>query len=118
MNLVESPWNVGFLVGFVVYGGIRHVFEQRTKDNEKVVDRGDGVEIALLVVVFAGSLVLPVLYLFSSVLSFADHALPQPGPGIGCAVMVASLWLLWRAHADIGLNWSPTLALRRGPRAR
>jgi protein-S-isoprenylcysteine O-methyltransferase Ste14 len=26
-------------------------------------------------------------------------------------VLAASLWLLWRSHADLGRNWSPTLQI-------
>jgi protein-S-isoprenylcysteine O-methyltransferase Ste14 len=28
--------------------------------------------------------------------------------------MVVALWLFWRAHADLGLNWSQTLEVRKG----
>jgi len=28
--------------------------------------------------------------------------------------MLVSLWLFWRSHADLGLNWSVTLEVRRG----
>ncbi len=28
--------------------------------------------------------------------------------------MVIALWLFWRAHVDLGLNWSITLEMRKG----
>lgn len=35
-------------------------------------------------------------------------------PWCGMVVMVAALWLSWRSHTDLGLNWSRTLELRQG----
>ena len=42
MNLISHPWNIVFLLGFVVYLGIRHVFERRTRGNKKKSSRIDG----------------------------------------------------------------------------
>lgn len=114
MNLLNNPWNIVFLVGFVVYAGIRHHFEQRTKSNEKVLRRFDALEKALLLIVFVGNLLLPALYLFTPLLSFADYRLPAFAPWCGSAIMLASLWLFWRSHADLGLNWSISLEMRKG----
>jgi protein-S-isoprenylcysteine O-methyltransferase Ste14 len=114
MNLpVLQPWNVVFLIGFLAYLGIRHEFGRRTAGNEKIVRRVDGLEIALLVVVCSGSLLLPVVYLFTPWLSFADYRLPAWAPWCGTAAMIAALWLFWRSHADLGLNWSVTLEMRK-----
>jgi protein-S-isoprenylcysteine O-methyltransferase Ste14 len=113
MNLAGQPWNVVFLVGFVVYVGIRSVFARRTKRNENVVNRVDGQERVLLFLMIAGSVLLPVLYLFTPWLAFADYRLPAFAPWCGAAVMLASLWLFWRSHADLGNNWSISLELRK-----
>ena len=111
MNILQ-PWNTVFFVGFVVYLGIRRVFASRTKSQEKTVSRIDGLERVLLVTVITASLLLPVLYLFTSLLAFADYRLPLLVPWIGILVMVTSLWLFWRSHADLGHNWSISLELR------
>jgi protein-S-isoprenylcysteine O-methyltransferase Ste14 len=31
----------------------------------------------------------------------------------GAVMMVIALWLFWRAHDDLGLNWSITLEMRK-----
>ena len=111
MNILQ-PWNTVFFVGFVAYLGIRRVFESRTKSQEKAVSRIDGLETVLLITVITASLLLPVLYLFTSLLAFADYRIPQLVPWIGILVMVTSLWLFWRSHADLGHNWSISLELR------
>ena len=106
--------NIVFLVGFIVYVTIRGVFERRARINEKIVRRLDAVEKTLLIFVGVGSLLLPVLYLFTPLLAFADYRLPVFAPWLGTALMIAALWLFYRSHADLGKNWSVTLELHKG----
>jgi protein-S-isoprenylcysteine O-methyltransferase Ste14 len=113
MNILE-PWNIVFFVGFAAYVGIRHVFIQRTKRERKAVSRFDKSEKILLAAMFPPTMLLPVLYLFTPLLSFADYCLPVAVPWCGAATMVVSLWLFWRSHADLGQNWSVSLELREG----
>lgn len=113
MNILQ-PWNIVFLVGFVVYSCIRQVFIQRTKNEKKAVSRIDGLEKILLVVMFLPFLLLPFLYLFTPLLAFANYRLPVLVPWFGVATMVTSIWLFWRSHVDLGQNWSISLELREG----
>jgi protein-S-isoprenylcysteine O-methyltransferase Ste14 len=106
-------WNLVFLIGMIVYVSIRGVFGGRTKRNEKVVSRADARDRVLVAVVFLGSIILPALYLFTPWLGFADYRLPAFIPWCGAVVMVIALWLFWRAHVDLGLNWSITLEMRK-----
>ncbi len=109
---VTEPWNAVFLVGFLVYMGIRHVFSKRVEGQEKAVSQVDWLEKALLATVMLSSLLLPVLYLFTSALAFADYELPTAVRWVGLAAMAAALWLFWRSHSDLGQNWSVSLELR------
>jgi protein-S-isoprenylcysteine O-methyltransferase Ste14 len=109
-----EPWNVVFLIGFIVYVWIRHVFIRRTKSNEKAISRLDARERTLMLLVMPGALLLPVVYLFTPWLAFADYRLPAFAPWCGTILLVAALWLFWRSHADLGQNWSVTLELRKG----
>jgi protein-S-isoprenylcysteine O-methyltransferase Ste14 len=106
-------WKIVFLVGFIVYVAIRGIFSGRTKHNEKVVSRVDMRDRALVGVVFVGNIILPAFYLFTSWLGFAHYRLPGLIPWCGTAIMAAALWLFWRAHVDLGLNWSITLEMRK-----
>ena len=108
-----QAWNLIYLVGLIVYIGIRGLFGGRTKRNEKVVSRVDAVDRVLVALVFVGSIVLPVLYLFTPWLAFAYYRLPAFIPWCGLVAMVIALWLFWRAHVDLGLNWSSTLEMRK-----
>jgi protein-S-isoprenylcysteine O-methyltransferase Ste14 len=112
--MLDHPWNLVFLAGFVVYARTRHVYEQRAKGQAKIERHVDGVEKGLLAIVAVGTLLLPVLYVFTPLLSFADYDLPAAAHGCGAGVMVAALWLFWRSHADLGKNWSYSLELHEG----
>jgi protein-S-isoprenylcysteine O-methyltransferase Ste14 len=108
-----QPWNLVYLAGLIVYIAIRGVFGGRTKANKKVLRRVDASDRALVGVVFVGNIVLPALYLFTPWLGLADYSLPPFLLWSGVAVMMAALWLFWRAHVDLGLNWSITLEMRK-----
>lgn len=110
MNLLQ-PWNLFFFAAFVVFYRIRGVFVGKTKTEKKVVSQMDGQEKLLLTAMFPGTLLLPVLYLFTPWLAFADYHLPEIVPCIGAVTIIAALWLFWRSHADLGKNWSVSLEL-------
>jgi protein-S-isoprenylcysteine O-methyltransferase Ste14 len=109
-----QPWNLFFLICWIIYVFIRGVFKQRTKSNEQAVNRVDALEKTLIAIVIPGGLLLPVVYLFTPWLAFADYYLPALAPWCGAVLMVTALWLFYRSHADLGLNWSVTLELRKG----
>ncbi len=68
----------------------------------------------LLALAFLGFLAVPLACVLSNALTFADCRLPASAGWTGAAVLVSALWLLQRSHADLGRNWSQTLALREG----
>lgn len=106
-------WNLIFLLGLLAYVVIRGIFEQRVKGTATALSRSDGRERALLLLMFIGGLLLPLLYLFSDWLKFADYRLPVFVPWCGVAAMLTALWLFWRSHVDLGRNWSRTLEIRQ-----
>ena len=111
---ILQPWNMVFAVGFVVYVATRGKFAAGTKSNESMDRRVGLQEKILLSVVISTSLLLPILYLLTPLFSFADYELPEWVHACGLVMMIGGLWLFWRSHADLGLNWSPTLENRKG----
>jgi protein-S-isoprenylcysteine O-methyltransferase Ste14 len=108
-----DPWNVVFLAGFVVYFAIRGHFEKQVRGIATTESRLDAVERTLLAFTGVGCLLLPVLYLFTPWLGFADYVTKPIVPWVGVVVMVAALYTFYRAHADLGTNWSVTLEIRK-----
>lgn len=111
--MLEHKSNLIFFVGFVIYVATRGVFARRSKAVETVERRVGGLEVVLLVFVMIGAMLLPILYLCTPLLRFADYALPIGAVATGVPVLIAALWMFWRSHKDLGRNWSPTLEIRR-----
>jgi protein-S-isoprenylcysteine O-methyltransferase Ste14 len=106
--------NLIFIGVLIAYVAIRGVFALRTRQNQEIVTRADGRDRALVIAVFVASIILPLLYIFTPWLGFADYWLPQFALLVGAIAAIIGLWLFWRSHADLGRNWSITLEMRRG----
>ena len=68
----------------------------------------------LLLLVIPANLFVPLLYLFTPLLNFANYTLPVFAPWCGSVLMLLAVWLFWRSHADLGRNWSVSLEVRKG----
>src|SRR3954451_7573172 len=75
MNIVAHPFCAVFFAGFIAYTAIRAVYARHTRQIPRVHRRVDSLEKALLMFVIPSGLLLPLLYLFTPLLSFADYPL-------------------------------------------
>lgn len=103
---------ITLFVGFIISVAIRAPFESRSKKVATIKDHRDGLEIFLLLMMSVGLVVVPLVYVFTDVFSFADHPLPAPGYWVGVLFLIAYLWLFYRSHVDLGTNWSVTLEIK------
>jgi protein-S-isoprenylcysteine O-methyltransferase Ste14 len=55
---------------------------------------------------------LPLIYSATNWLDFANYSLPNWAGWLGVILILLALLVFWRSHADLGLNWSPTLEIR------
>ncbi|MEW6228991.1 MAG: protein-S-isoprenylcysteine O-methyltransferase [Bacillota bacterium] len=107
-----------FLVGLILAEAIRAPHRRRHKKEWKqrkfAVSRVTGGGVALDMIGFIGMEVIPLVYVLTPWLSFADYGLPPWISLLGIPTFAVALWLLWRSHADLGRNWSPTLQIMEG----
>src|SRR5262245_34116695 len=101
MNILSEPWAAVFFLGFAIYTATRGVYARRLKNVQSVHRQVDGLEKALLLMVIPAGLLLPLLYLFTPLLNFANYRLSAFAPWCGVVLMPAALWLFWRSHADL-----------------
>ncbi len=101
-----------FSVGLIVSSVIRSPHQQRYKQNKITDDRKTNIEKLLLLFVFLGMFLIPVIYIFSPLFSFADYSLPIWTNIGGIFAFIIAMWLFWKSHDDLGKNWSPTLEVR------
>lgn len=62
----------------------------------------------LLVFLIVASMVAPLAYILTPHLNFANYVIPDPFAWLGALLIVLSLLLLWRSHADLGVNFALT----------
>ena len=105
-------YTVIFFLALVVETVIRVPVNQKRKAAKKIVSQVTGKEKSMLFLLWGGMFVLPVIYAASNWLDFANYTLPAWAGWLGVALITGALFVFWRSHADLGLNWSPTLEIR------
>lgn len=108
-----NPWiaKAVILAAMVVIVGIRAPHGARSRTVKVLKNRRGPLETILLILAWLGFLV-PLIWIMSPLLSFADYPLRMTTLLGGVASLVAGLWLFQRSHAHLGTNWSVTLQVR------
>ncbi len=111
-----NPWfgEVAFIVGMIAMIVIRAPHGRQSGQVKVVESRKGRLEIALLALMWIAMLLLPVISMATSLLSFADYSLNVVPFSIGSVCLALGLWLFYRSHADLSTNWSISLELREG----
>jgi protein-S-isoprenylcysteine O-methyltransferase Ste14 len=109
-----NPWfgKAAFLFQLVAITIIRTPHGRRVGRLRVVHSRKGRLEVMLLALMWIATTILPLLSIFTPLLSFADHALHPAAFAGGLVSLTAGLWLLHRSHADLGSNWSISLEIR------
>jgi protein-S-isoprenylcysteine O-methyltransferase Ste14 len=105
-------FTVIYFVGIVAEMIIRAPLNQRRKQEKMSEQRVTGQERTLLGLLFVGMFFVPIIYAASNWLDFANYTLPSWAGWLGVLILAAAIFVFWRAHADLGLNWSPSLEIR------
>ena len=99
------------LLSSIVMVVIRAPHGQRSR-GVKVAKSGKGtLEVVLLTIAWLGFFV-PLFWIATPWLAFADYPLHPLPFGAGIACLAIGLWFFHRSHADLGTNWSVTLEVR------
>ena len=109
MNLWVAK--VIILLASIVMVAIRAPHGQRSHGIPVVRSRKGKLEIVLLTMAWL-AFFLPLIWIATPVLAFADYTL-RPVPLLtGAVCLTLGLWLFQLSHADLGANWSITLEVR------
>lgn len=113
---MDSWWARGAVIAATVAMiAIRAPHGQRSRAVRTERSYKGALETALLTLAWA-SFVLPIVWVASPWLAFADYPLLPVPFAAGVALFAIGLWLFHRSHADLGTNWSITLEVREGHR--
>jgi protein-S-isoprenylcysteine O-methyltransferase Ste14 len=101
-----------YFVGIVAEIIIRAPLNQRRKQEKMSEQHVTRQEKTLLGLLFLGMFLVPIIYAATSWLDFANYTLPLWTGWLGVLLLAGAIFVFWRAHADLGLNWSPSLEIR------
>jgi len=108
-----NPWFAKALViaASIVMVVIRAPHGQRSRSVQVKRSRKGAVEVALLTLAWI-SFFVPLVWIATPILAFADYPLRPVPFAIGAILLAWGLYLFHRSHADLGTNWSITLEVR------
>ena len=91
---------------------IRYPYERRAKKAAVRTSQRDARELTLLGISLTGLGIIPIAYVLTGFPAVADRPFVAAVAWAGVVPALASLWLFWRTHLDLGRNWSVSLELR------
>lgn len=107
-----SLFNLIYLIELVVITSVRSLSTTKYRQLKTEEDRTTHLDVSLLV--FSGvGMILPLFYIFTDWLDFANYSLPAWVGWLGAAFFAGAIGLLGITHRALGPNWTPTLGLRK-----
>lgn len=111
--MFNSLFKIIYFIELVLITFVRSLGTAKYKGEKTEVDRSSTLDTTLLALNGLGMLV-PIVYVFSTWLDFADYSLPAWLSWIGVVLFALAAVLLHLTHQAMGRSWTPTLGLREG----
>lgn len=109
--MFSNPFKIVYFVGFIIITVVRKIFTARLRNEKLAVDNKTALDITLLALNGIG-MIIPLVYVFSTLLDFADYHRPEWIGYLGAILFLNASWLLYCSHADLNRNWIPIVGLR------
>ena len=108
MDIFTAIYFIALVIETVIRAPINKMRRQEKMSEQRFTDQ----EKILLGLLLLGGVIAPIIYAATDWLDFADYTLPTWAGWLGVLLIAGAIFVFWRAHADLGLNWSPTLEIR------
>lgn len=108
MDIFTAIYFVGIVVEIIIRAPINKK-RQQGKMSEQRITRQERTMLGLL---FLGMFFVPIIYAATGWLDFANYSLPSWAGWLGVLLLIGAIFVFWRAHVDLGVNWSPSLEIR------
>jgi len=102
-----------YFVAIVFEMAIRAPISSKQRKEPKSSRQVTSQEKALLGLLFLAMFFVPIFYAATPWFDFANYSVPTWANWLGVVILAGALIIFWRAHADLGLNWSPSLEIRK-----
>lgn len=101
-----------FLVGWISLWVIRIPYIRQSLKMEGTEYSSGRFDQFLVVLLFLGTTFIPLVYIFTPLLDFADYTLPSVISIICVGFVILGLVILRKAHIDLGVNYSQDLEIK------
>jgi protein-S-isoprenylcysteine O-methyltransferase Ste14 len=108
MDIFTAVYFAALIIEIIIRVPLDRMRKQEKMSEQRVTSQ----EKTLLGLLSLGGLIVPIIYAATNWLDFANYPLPAWASWLGVLLSAGALFVFWRAHADLGLNWSPTLEIR------
>ena len=108
MDIFTAIYFIALVIETVIRAPINKMRRQEKMSEQRFTDQ----EKILLGLLLLGGVIAPIIYAATDWLDFANYTLPAWAGWLGVLLIAGAVFVFWRAHADLGLNWSPTLEIR------
>ena len=109
--MFNSLFKIIYFIQMVVITAVRSAGTTKFRRETTKEDRSSSLDNILLGLNGVG-MIIPLFYVFSTWLDFADYSLPAWLSWIGVVILAAAAGVWWLTHQARGRNWTPTLGLR------
>lgn len=111
-DMHQNIFIIVYFVLLVTGSFIRRSYTKHYKYYRIRLDRKTNLDSFLMALPAFGLIILPLIYALTPWLDFADYSLPAWTGWLGVVIFITAIWLLWRSHVDLRLNWSPSVQIR------
>ena len=108
MDIFTAIYFAALVIEMIIRAPLNRKRRQEKMSERRVTNQ----ELFILILLFLGGVVTPLIYALTNWLDFANYTLPPWASWLGVLILAAGVFIFWRAHADLGLNWSPSLEIR------
>jgi protein-S-isoprenylcysteine O-methyltransferase Ste14 len=108
MDIFTAIYFAALVIQIIIRVPLNKMRKQEKMSERRVTSQ----EKTLLGLLSLGGLFVPIIYAATNWLDFANYTLPAWASWLGVLLIAGVIFVFWRAHVDLGLNWSPTLEIR------
>jgi len=109
--MFNSTFKIVYFVLFMIISIVRKFYTSKQRKKAMLIEKKSGGEIFFLVLNAIG-MIIPLIYVFTSSLDFANYYMPDWVGWLGLVLFMDATWLLYLSHRDLGRHWTITVGLR------
>ena len=113
-NILKYVFLAGLILAEVIRFPQRARVSRARRAGQVSVSQVKGSETLWMSLSFLGMYVLPLVFIFSNWLDFANYSLPVWAGVLGILFLILALYINWRAQVDLSKSWSPSLEVTEG----